>query len=359
VNEDCLKLTTYCAERDRLGDRFVADALVDLYARHELATSVVLRGIEGFGKRDRLQTERLLTLSENLPIVTVAVDRRERIEAVLPDASELVSHGLLTLERARMVAGGVGEAKLPQELGDETKLTVYCGRQQRARGRPAYVTIVDVLHRHGVAGATVLLGVDGTAHGARRRAKLLARNAEVPLMIISVGDAGRIAAALPELAAVLERPLFTLERIRVVKRDGRALAERRRMPRTDESGLAIWHKLMIYAGEQVKANGHPLYVELVRRLRERGADGATALRGIWGYHGDHRPHGDKLLSLRRHVPVVTVVVDTPERIESLYPTVDELTGDTGLVTSEIVPASRALTPDGIRGGVRLARRLPG
>ena len=359
MNEDCLKLTTYCAERDRVGDRFVADALVDLYARHELASSVVLRGIEGFGKRDRLQTERLLTLSENLPIVTVAVDRRERIEAVLPEASELASHGLLTLERARMLAGDVGEVKLPQELGDETKLTVYCGRQQRALGRPAYVTIVDVLHRHGVAGATVLLGVDGTAHGSRRRAKLLARNAEVPLMIISVGDAGRIAAALPELAAALERPLFTLERIRVVKRDGRTLAQPRRIPRTDESGLAIWHKLMIYAGEQVKANGHPLYVELVRRLRERGADGATALRGIWGYHGDHRPHGDKLLSLRRHVPVVTIVVDTPERIESLYPAVDELTEQTGLVTSEIVPASRALTPDGIRGGLKLARRLPG
>ena len=303
MNEDCLKLTTYCAERDRAGGRFVADALVELYARHELATSVVLRGIEGFGKRDRLQTERLLTLSENLPIVTVAVDRRERIEAVLPEAAELVSHGLVTLERARMLTGGVGEVRVPRELGDETKLTVYCGR---------------------------------TVHGVRRRARLLARNAEVPLMIVSVGDAARIAGALPELAAALERPLFTLERIRVLKRDGRRLGELRRVPQNDESGLAIWHKLMIYGGEQVKVEGHPLYVELVRRLRAGGADGATALRGIWGYHGDHPPHGDKLLSLRRHVPVVTVVVDTPERIESLYPAVDELTEGPGLVTSETI-----------------------
>ena len=57
----------------------------------------------------------------------------------------------------------------------------------------------------------------------------------------------------------------------------------------------MWQKLMVYAGEQARTDGRPLYVELVRRLRAAGAAGATALRGIWGYHGDHAPHGDRLL----------------------------------------------------------------
>ena len=70
-----LKLTTYFGERDRAGDRFLADALLDLYARHELRTSVVLRGVEGFGVKHHLHTDRLLTLSEDLPLVSVAVDR--------------------------------------------------------------------------------------------------------------------------------------------------------------------------------------------------------------------------------------------------------------------------------------------
>ena len=69
--------------------------------------------------------------------------------------------------------------------------------------------------------------------------------------------------------------------------------------------------------------------------------GATALRGIWGYHGDHQPHGDRLLSLRRRVPVLTVVVDTPARIRHWFAIVDELTDETGLVTCEMVPAFRA------------------
>src|SRR5947209_18661200 len=90
MNQDCLKLTTYCAERDRVGGRLVADALVEAYARHGLATSVLLRGVEGFGKRDRIQTQRVLTLSENLPVVTAAVDTRARIERALDDLTAVL-----------------------------------------------------------------------------------------------------------------------------------------------------------------------------------------------------------------------------------------------------------------------------
>lgn len=65
--------------------------------------------------------------------------------------------------------------------------------------------------------------------------------------------------------------------------------------------------------------------KLARRLLEAGAVGATALGGIWGYHGDHDPHGDRLLALRRRVPVLTVVVDTPARIRRWFRIVDEVT----------------------------------
>ena len=63
------------------------------------------------------------------------------------------------------------------------------------------------------------------------------------------------------------------------------------------------------------------------------------MRGVWGFHGDQPPHGDRLLQLRRRVPVVTIIVDTPERIARSFEAVDELTEETGLVTSEMVPAT--------------------
>jgi PII-like signaling protein len=332
VSEDALKLTIYLGERARAGDRFLADALVDVFAAHALRGSVILRGASGFGARHRLRTDRLLTLSEDLPVVAVAVDTRARVLAALPDVERLGGGGLVTLERARLPSG---EAPTGME---EAKLTLYVGRQERAGSELAYEAIVALLHRHGVAGATVLLGVDGTLHGTRRRARLIGRNADVPLMIISVGEAGRVAAALAELETLPAEPLATWERIRVCKRDGRRLADPNHVPETDPSGLPMRQKLMIYASEQARHEGRPLSAELVRRLRAAGAAGATALRGHWGYHGDHAPHGDFFWQLRRRVPVVTVVVDTPANALRWFEIADELTEETGLVTSELVPA---------------------
>jgi PII-like signaling protein len=358
VNADCLKLTIYFGERDRVGRRFLADALLDRYEGHGLATSVLLRGIEGFGAKHRLKTQRLLTLSEDLPVVSVAVDTRQRVDQVLPEVTALMGDGLITLERATLVAGELDEMALPERLAEATKLTVYLGRNEQTDGRPTFLAVVDLLHDHGVAGATVLLGVDGTAHGVRQRARFFGGNAKVPLMIISVGAGEIIAHALPALGALLERPLVTLERIRVCKRDGRRLADPHPLPTDDLDGLGIWHKLMIYAGEEAEHHGHPLYLQLIRRLREAGAAGATCLRGIWGYHGDHEPHGDRLLGLRRRVPVLTVVVDRPDRIHRWFEIVDELTDETGLVTSELVPAFRATGPDLVEGGLHLSDPQP-
>ena len=76
--------------------------------------------------------------------------------------------------------------------------------------------------------------------------------------------------------------------------------------------------------------------------------------GIWDYHGDHPPHGDRLLALRRKVPVLTVVVDRPDHIHRWYEIVDELTDETGLATSELVPAFRATGPDLLEGGLHLS-----
>jgi PII-like signaling protein len=76
----------------------------------------------------------------------------------------------------------------------------------------------------------------------------------------------------------------------------------------------------------------------VRRLRSAGISGATTQRGVWGFHGVHPPHGDRLLQLGRHVPAVTIVVDSAERIATAFSLIDELIGDRGLITVEDIPA---------------------
>jgi PII-like signaling protein len=350
VTVDCLKLTSYFGERHRTGHAFVADALLDLYGKHEIATSVLLRGTEGFGARQRPRTDRSLTLSEDLPLVAVAVDARPRIQALLGEAVRLTRSGLVTLERARMLTGDIGPLTLPEELSETTKLTIYLGRQERVYRVPAFVAVCDLLHRRGVAGATALLGVDGTAHGQRQRAAFFGRNARTPMMVVSVGSAGQIGRVLPELGGLLHRPLVTLERVTICKRDGELLANPAALPGTDETGMPLWHKLMVYTSEAAQRDGQPIHRTIVRRLRIAGLSGATTVRGMWGFHGDHGPHGDRLLQLGRRVPAVTIVVDTPERISAAFAVIDELTAGQGLVTSETVPAMRA-AGSGLRHGM--------
>ena len=366
--EDALKLTTYLGERTRSDGALLADLLIDCYERHGVRTSALFRGVEGFGGKHRLRTQRLLTLSEDLPVVAVAVDVRERIERLLPEVRAIMQAGLLTLERADLLttgepslssartsadgslalgaadgslasdAAGGSPATGPPDVGEagELKLTVYVGRQERARtGRPAHAAVVELLHRRGIAGATVLLGVDGTARGVRERGRFFARNAQVPLMIISVGDRDRVTAALPELTALLTDPLITVERVQVCKRDGVLLAEPTATSTTTPNGqLDGLRKLTVYVGGQAQHQGRAIYSGLIRRLRAEGAAGATALRGLWGYHGDHEPHGERFWSVRRHAPILTVLIDTAENTRRWFEVVDQMTEQTGLVTCE-------------------------
>jgi PII-like signaling protein len=174
-------------------------------------------------------------------------------------------------------------------------------------------------------------------------------------MVISVGSGEQVNAALEGLGALVDDPIVTLERVRLCKRDGVLLAEPHHLAEEDDAGLGIWQKLMIYASEQARHDGHPLYTRVIRRLREEQAAGATALRGIWGYSGDHPPHGDRPFVVRRRVPIVITAVDTPNRIRHLFGIVDALTDEAGLVTSEMVPAFLALSPEARVGGLRLGR----
>lgn len=352
---DCLKLTSYFGERHRTGGAFLADAQLELFGQRAIATSVLLRGTEGFGLKHHLRTDRLLTLSEDLPVVSVAVDTRPRIETLLSDLRGVGHRGLLTLERARILSEDIGPLALPEELPEAIKLTVYVGRLERVYRAPAFVAVCELLHRRGVAGATVLLGVDGTAHGQRRRARFFGRNADVPMMIIAIGSGDRIGRVLPELGGLLRRPLITLERVRVCKSDGELIERPHALPTADEHGLAVWQKLMVYTSERALHDGQPVHRALVRRLRRSGARGATALRGMWGFQGQTSPHGDRLLQLGRHVPVVTVVIDSPDRIAASFDIVDELTAEHGLVTSEMVPALATITSDEGPGDLQLAQ----
>jgi PII-like signaling protein len=197
------------------------------------------------------------------------------------------------------------------------------------------------MRRHGAGGATVLLGVDGIHHGRRRRAALLRRNDDVPTATIAVGAPDvleRVAAALPE---VLAEPIANLERIAIVKHDGEQLEPLPTIadPEGDDPP-PVWVAVRIYTRQSAQVHGGALYTALTRRLRDAGAAGVTTVRGEWGFSSDEVPFGDRFGTLRSHVPTYTVLVERPRTLARIWPVVDEITAEHGVVTAALVPAYR-------------------
>jgi uncharacterized protein len=58
----------------------------------------------GFGATSRIHTAKILRLSEDLPIIVEIVDKPERIDEFLPELDQMIQEGLVTLERAKVIA---------------------------------------------------------------------------------------------------------------------------------------------------------------------------------------------------------------------------------------------------------------
>ena len=96
-------LRIFTGENDRWHGRPLYEAIVSRAREAGLAGATVLRGLMGYGAASRIHTAKVLRLSEDLPIVVEIVDRSDRITAFLPSLDEMVTDGLVTLERAQVI----------------------------------------------------------------------------------------------------------------------------------------------------------------------------------------------------------------------------------------------------------------
>ncbi len=62
-----------------------------------------LRGVGGYGSTSIYHTEKILRLSQDLPIVIESVEYEDRIEHMLPRLDEMIGGGLITLEKVRVI----------------------------------------------------------------------------------------------------------------------------------------------------------------------------------------------------------------------------------------------------------------
>lgn len=101
---DATRLRIYVGESDRWHHHPLYEAIVLKARELHLAGATVLRGPMGFGKSSRLHTAKILRLSLDLPMVVEIVDTEEKIQAFLPVLDTMLTGGLVTLEKVRVVA---------------------------------------------------------------------------------------------------------------------------------------------------------------------------------------------------------------------------------------------------------------
>ena len=93
----------HIGESDKWHGKPLYEAIVEMLRKETFSGATVLRGVGGFGSSSVYHTDKLLRLSQDLPVVLEVIETQERIEQILPRLDEMVDGGLITLEKVRVI----------------------------------------------------------------------------------------------------------------------------------------------------------------------------------------------------------------------------------------------------------------
>jgi PII-like signaling protein len=106
IQKQAVLLRIFIGEDDKFGGAPLHEAIVLKARELHLAGATVLRGPMGFGASSRLHTTKILRLSEDLPLVIEIVDSEDKINGFLPTVDEMMTSGLITLEKVQVLQYG-------------------------------------------------------------------------------------------------------------------------------------------------------------------------------------------------------------------------------------------------------------
>src|ERR1700693_2054371 len=93
----------HIGESDKWHGKSLHEAIVEMLRKEKFPGATVLRGVGGFGSSSVYHTDKILRLSQDLPIVIEVIENAGRIEKMLPELDQMIGGGLITLEKVRVI----------------------------------------------------------------------------------------------------------------------------------------------------------------------------------------------------------------------------------------------------------------
>ena len=204
-------LRIYLENADRPGHAPTHELIVKEARKSGMAGVTVLRGVAGFGHHG-VTGARNWSVVQHVPVIVEIVDEGKRIaNFVAGGLRPLMTRGMLTLERARVMMyrprqgqpGGPLELgpsqphgmNLPElhrrdHLGDDMEITdngvlvrIFCGESDRHEGKPLAPAIMEKARSAGLAGATILHGVTGYGANSIVHRSMFEYSTDLPILI--------------------------------------------------------------------------------------------------------------------------------------------------------------------------------
>jgi len=100
-------LMVFVDETDMWQERRLYEVIVRLLHKRGIAGATVLTGLMGYGRHRRIHKKGLLGISDERPVLILAIDQEDRLRAVLPDLIPLVKEGLINLVDTEVISRGL------------------------------------------------------------------------------------------------------------------------------------------------------------------------------------------------------------------------------------------------------------
>ncbi len=98
-----VRLRIWFNEGDRYGGDLLYKAFLKLFREEGFAGATVIRGIAGYGARSMRRGTGPGGTSQDLPVIVIAVDSKEKIDRVMPKIDEMMSGGMITMENTTVI----------------------------------------------------------------------------------------------------------------------------------------------------------------------------------------------------------------------------------------------------------------